>query len=425
MWDWMADRHLRAIPERPKGMSRTNKIKLGVVIGSMLRGGTETQLAQLLPRLTQSGMTISVFVMGPTGSVADDLRNSDIAVIEADLPRALRRLPPLLRRLLRSLWATPQFLAFALRHRHGILHLYLSEAVISGGLPTVWWHKRVVASQRGLITYRHKYPLLVTALERYVFRNCRAVLANSEGVRRALHADGLEREIGLIYNGIAPERLDPPDADREAVRGELKLAHDEWVLVVLASLHPYKGHADLIEALIRLKAEDALPARWRLILIGRDIGTGGAEVPPDRKTSWRSHLQEMCREHDLERHVLYLGERKDAVRLLRAADIGVLPSHEEGFSNVLLEMMGAGLAIIATDVGGNAEALGGEAGLVVPAQDPKALMQALQRLQNKPLCAMLGAKARNRVEMEFSLEKCVRHHLNFYQGLIAAMHQSS
>ena len=185
-------------------MFRIHKIKLGVVIGSMQRGGTETQLAQLLPRLKQGGMTISVFVIGPTGPVSDELRNSDIGVIEVDLPKALRRLPTLLRRLLRGFWAMPQFLAFALRHRHGILHLYLSEAVISGGLLTVWWHKRVVVSQRGLITYRHKYPLFVTALERYVFRNCRALIANSESVRRALRADGVEREIGLIYNGIAP-----------------------------------------------------------------------------------------------------------------------------------------------------------------------------------------------------------------------------
>jgi glycosyltransferase involved in cell wall biosynthesis len=401
-------------------MYRRHKIKLGIVIGSMQRGGAEMQLAQLLPRLKQSGLTISVFVIGPMGPVADDLRNSDIAVIGSDLPKALRRLPALLRRPLRTFWAMPQLLAFALRHRHGILHLYLPEAVISGGLLAVWWHKRVVASQRGLITYRHKYPFFVAAIERYVFRNCRALVANSEGVRRALHADGLGREIGLIYNGIGPERLDPPNAEREAVRAELGIAHDEWVLVVLANLHPYKGHVDLIEALIRLKAEDALPARWRLILIGRDIDTGGAEVPPDSKTSWRSHLHEICREHDLDRHVLFLGERKDGVRLLRAADIGVLPSHEEGFSNALLEMMGAGLAIIATDVGGNAEALGGEAGLIVPAQDPKTLMQALQRLQDRPLRAMHGAKARRRVETEFSLETCVRRHLDFYQSLMPA-----
>ena len=395
-----------------------HKIKLGVVIGSMQRGGTEMQLAQLLPRLKKNGITIAVFIMGPTGPVADDLRNSDISVIEVAVPKGLSRVPTLLRRLLRTFWAVPQFLAFALRHRHGILHLYLSEAVISGGLLTVWWHKRVIVSQRGLITYRHKYPLIVTALERYVFRNCRAVLANSESVRRALQVDGLEREIGLIYNGIGPERLDPLNAEREAVRAELNLAPDEWVLVVLANLHPYKGHADLIEALIRLKAEDALPARWRLILIGRDIGTDSAEVEPDSKTSWRSHLQEICRAHDLDSQVLFLGERKDGVRLLRAADIGVLPSHEESFSNALLEMMGAGLAIIATDVGGNAEALGGEAGLIVPAQDPGALMQALQRFQDQRLRAVYGAKARRRVEIEFSLETCMQEHLDFYQSLM-------
>ena len=119
---------------------------------------------------------------------------------------------------------------------------------------------------------------------------------------------------------------------------------------------------------------------------------------------------------------MFLGERTDAVRLLRAADVGVLPSHEEGFSNALLEMMGAGLAIIATDVGGNAEALGNEAGLIVPAQNPKALMQALHGFQDKRLRALHGAKARSRVVSKFSIEECVRHHLDFYQNLMAKSH---
>jgi len=65
--------------------------------------------------------------------------------------------------------------------------------------------------------------------------------------------------------------------------------------------------------------------------------------------------------------------------LLKASDLSILPSHEEGFSNVILESMAASLPVIATDVGGNREAvLDGITGWVVPPEDPKALVLTSQ-----------------------------------------------
>ncbi|MCV5649166.1 glycosyltransferase, partial [Escherichia coli] len=65
--------------------------------------------------------------------------------------------------------------------------------------------------------------------------------------------------------------------------------------------------------------------------------------------------------------ILWLGERRDVEAILPAADIALLVSHQEGFSNALIEAMGQGLPTIATAVGGNLDAVvDGETGLLTP-----------------------------------------------------------
>ena len=390
-------------------------MQLGVIIGTLNRGGTETQLTQILPQLAKTGFEVSVFVLSTPGPLADELRAGGVAINRPTLPALFRSLPKLFFKIIDRIYTLMNLCVFLLKHRKGILHFYLPHAVIIGGLLAVWWHPRTVVSQRGLLNYRHKYPGFVTKLERLALRKARAVLVNSKAVGRTLREDGLTRDdIALIYNGIAPERLDPPHAQRANVRDELGIGAGEWVLVILANLHPYKGHADVLAALGILKTASALPAAWRLVLIGHDSAKG-------KNKTQLAQLYAIAAELEIEDHLLFLGERSDAPRLLRAADIGILPSHEEGFSNALLEMMGAGLAVIATDVGGNGEALdGGNAGLLVLPRDPKALADAILRLQDKNLGAALAIRARQRVEAEFSLDTCVKRHLAFYRSLMGS-----
>lgn len=81
---------------------------------------------------------------------------------------------------------------------------------------------------------------------------------------------------------------------------------------------------------------------------------------------------------------MWLGERADAQALIAAADIGVAPSHEEVFSNSLIEKMAHGLPVIATRVGGNIDAVvDGETGWLVPVSDAVALGEAITALHEK------------------------------------------
>ena len=134
----------------------------------------------------------------------------------------------------------------------------------------------------------------------------------------------------------------------------------------------------------------------------------------------RSELEALAAARGISDHIQFLGEYADIPRLLAAADFGLLTSREEGFSNVILEGMSAGLPMIVTDVGGNPEAVrDGETSCVVPPCNPKAIGDAILRLANDPeLRRRLGAAAQKRVEEEFSIERCVGAHAELYRELL-------
>jgi len=153
--------------------------------------------------------------------------------------------------------------------------------------------------------------------------------------------------------------------------------------------------------------EQELPANWRILVAGRDHGI-------------RSELEELAAARGISHRIQFLGEYSDIPRLLTAADFGLLTSREEGFSNVILEGMAAGLPMIVTDVGGNAEAVRhGETGLVVPPRSPKAIGDAILELTHNPeQRKRFGAAGRKRVEKEFSIDRCVKAHADLYEEML-------
>ena len=74
----------------------------------------------------------------------------------------------------------------------------------------------------------------------------------------------------------------------------------------------------------------------------------------------------------LQEHILFLGSNNNPSELMSISDIGVLVSHEEGFSNSILEYMSHSLVVVATNVGGNEFVLNkNECGEIVDVRDIK------------------------------------------------------
>ena len=179
-----------------------------------------------------------------------------------------------------------------------------------------------------------------------------------------------------------------------------------FVATTVANLLPYKGHLDLVAALAEIA--DRMPQPWVMLCAGRDGGS-------------RAGIEQAIAQAGLGENIRLLGERSDVPLLLAASDLGILaPTRNEGFSNAVLEFMAAGLPMVVTDVGGNAEAvLDGETGLVVPHGNPKMLGEAILELACDPTRRRaMGDAARIRALQEFSLAASVEKYCTLYEDLL-------
>ncbi|HEY5940892.1 MAG TPA: glycosyltransferase, partial [Gemmatimonadales bacterium] len=119
--------------------------------------------------------------------------------------------------------------------------------------------------------------------------------------------------------------------------------------------------------------------------------------------------------------VRFLGVRQDVAELMSAADGYVMSSAWEGMPIVLLEAAAAGLPIVATRVGGNAEVVReNESGFLVPARDSDALAAAMLRLIALPDAERrsLGERGREHVRASYGLSLVVDRWLEIYRGVL-------
>jgi len=131
-------------------------------------------------------------------------------------------------------------------------------------------------------------------------------------------------------------------------------------------------------------------------------------------------LQTLIRELNLSRNFTFAGGVTKLRDYLAAADIFVLPSRSEGFSNSIIEAMAAALPVVATDVGGNAEAVeNGTSGYIVPSEDPVALAAAILRLLANPHQAReMGEAGRHRAAEKFTNEAMMQRTTETYAALL-------
>jgi glycosyltransferase involved in cell wall biosynthesis len=207
----------------------------------------------------------------------------------------------------------------------------------------------------------------------------------------------------IIPNGFDCQALCPDEAARKAVRAEFGIADDTVLIGLVARYHLMKDHISFLKA-AGVVARSHAQAKFVL------AGTG--------VSSKQSELAEAVRQNGLQDRTILLGERSDIPRLNNAFDIACSASAwGEGFSNSIGEAMACGIPCAVTDVGDSAYIVG-NSGLAAPPREPNALANAIARLIDLG-CAgrrQLGAKARSRIETEFSLPAIVRRYEDLYLG---------
>jgi len=284
---------------------------------------------------------------------------------------------------------------YIVQNFHFAADIYGTIAAKLAGVPVVissrrdmgyWFSKRHLMAYRFIDRFFDKIITVSNTLQR--------TIQNQEHVSAS--------RIVTVYNGVDLERFSRI-YDPNSIKRSLGIPPSCSVVGVVGNLRSIKGHKYLLEAMSRIL--DKIPDA-RLLIVGKEVK--------------ETNLKELAEELKISSNVTFTGYRTDIPELISVMDIAVLPSLSEGFSNALLEYMTMSKPIVATNVGGNAEAVVDlHTGLIVPPADSEALADGIMTLlHNRKMAEDMGHAGRKRLEEMFSLDRMVQKMEDLYDSLV-------
>lgn len=380
-------------------MAERGRVRVLHVSTGLEVGGSELMLARLVGRAAGAVEPVVVSLTG-RGAVGERLAAAGTQVHALGMrsrldARALARLVALVRAV-----------------RPDVVHCWMYHANLLGGLaarlagvPRVVWGVRHTGLARGQLRQATR---LVAALGARCSRHLPAViLFNAQASLRTHVAAGYDgARARVLPNGVDTAVFRPDAGARVAVRTALGVAEGAPLVGLVARWDPVKDHASFLAAAATVRA--ARPDA-RFVLVGAGVDPANAVLAA---AIARAGLDRAC---------LLLGQRDDVPRLTAALDVAVSSSITEAFPNVLAEALAAGVPCVAADCG-DAGAIVGDAGRLVPPRDPAALAAGVLELlaAGAEIRARLGSAGRARVQARFSLEAAVAAHVALYEELTGA-----
>ena len=267
-----------------------------------------------------------------------------------------------------------------------------------------------IIKKTGIVNTEHGFVKKITARSRLKDQFLYAFTDRIIVVSDALKNDFIKNykvglgKIHVIKNG---SELVIPQESRSSSRERLNLDPNHYYIGIVARLTPIKNHKLLFDAFKFVVRE--IPNARLLV-----VGTG------EIKKELENYVQSL----GLNGYVDFLGSRTDVSYILNAIDLFVLSSDSEGLSMSILEAMGMGLPIIATNVGGNSELIkNGITGILVPPRCHVSFAKAIVRvIKDRSSSTALGDNARNRFFNEFTMNKMTQNILAIYRQASALSH---
>jgi glycosyltransferase involved in cell wall biosynthesis len=244
--------------------------------------------------------------------------------------------------------------------------------------------KRVVVQQNPLSTYPKVARWADWLLGTLTFYSINVAVSQAV-INSAIKYPSLYREkLTKIYNGSTCPKI---EVLPKKVRARWGLPEDTPILVNVGRLAYQKNQGILLEALVHLP-------NTHLILVGEG--------------ELRASLQKRVVELKLEKRVSFLGELRsqDVYALLRASDIFVFPSLFEGTPMALVEAIGSGLPVVASNIPVMQEVLD-DAGILVPSDSAEDIARAVRQILDSPeLATRMRGRSLERARV-FSLQNMV------------------
>ncbi|RSL17548.1 glycosyltransferase involved in cell wall biosynthesis [Edaphobacter aggregans] len=299
---------------------------------------------------------------------------------------------------LTALRAALDFRHFLKQHRIQIVQTFFESSDLWAGFVTKTMSKsKLIWSRRDMGILRGRkhdiaYRLMSGAPD--------AVFAVSEQVRQhCIEVDRIDSaRVQTIYNGL--------DLSDWKTTSRPSKPSGEPLVTTVGNIRRIKGHD------IFIKAAASIVQRFPNV----SFSIAGDVLEPD----YFAELQALVRDLNLSNHFHFVGGITNIHEYLSTADIFALPSRSEGFSNAIVEAMAASLPVIATNVGGNAEAVkDGVNGFLVPLEDPAALSAAIAHLLSDPSQAKaMGLAGKALVAERFTTEAMMNRISTTYRNLL-------
>ncbi len=283
-----------------------------------------------------------------------------------------------------------------------IVHAFTPKATIVGVLAAKRSRARVmIASRRNLGYWYTPFHL---RLFRYLNRHTTRLLANSDRVRQNLiHMEHARPEqIDVLYNGVDMARFaansqSTTDVDR------LGIPPDAPVVGIVANYRPVKD----LPLFLRAAAVVSQQVPEAAFLL---VGQGPL----------RQELGDLSQELGIAGKVFFTDGIGNVTDYLARMRVACLSSSSEGFSNAILEYMAASLPVVATDVGGNAEAVqDGVTGYIVREREPASFaMPIIHLLRSDETRSRMAAESLARCKEKFSMDKAIEELQSYYCNLL-------
>jgi glycosyltransferase involved in cell wall biosynthesis len=358
-------------------------IRVAMLIDSFLAGGAERIAVEVAIRLDRDRFEPRIVATRTGGPLLEKLEQAGIPYTILGRRRGFS--PAKLRAARRAILGSDLLHAHkygsnmwgALLARATRVPLVVREPTFNG-----------VRSSRRTLGYRY-----------WVAPVARRVICPTQVVARSLEDDGFSpQRIRVIPNGVLLDAALP----RAEARAELGLPAEAAVVGIVARLRTEKAH----EVLFRAFASVA-PGRdeARLAVVG--------DGPR------RQELETLAESLGIAERVVWAGERRDARRLVKAFDVGVICSDWEGLPNAALETMAAGVPLVSTRVGTMPEILRDDCGVLVDVGDHAGLAAALARLLDDPAEARrIGVRGAERIVREHTMDRMVEQFTEVYEEVL-------
>ena len=241
------------------------------------------------------------------------------------------------------------------------------------------------------------------------------VVVSSNEIKDYLLNHGVRNRIEVIANGVDVDFYKPVKSitDKENVKKNLGVRAGRKMLLNVGTVHPRKG-TDLLLRAFKVIAQENKDV---------DLYIAGSRVDAiDKKISgFSDELNSLLSDPILQGRVHFLGLIDNVHEYMRAADIFVFTSREEGMGNVVMEAMASGLPVVVTNYLGFPSVFGEDTKqfMLCDLEETSIAEKTLELLNSESLASNLASSALTHVRNTLALNKSVQKFADLYQELSA------